>query len=203
MTGMTCPRTAGTAPCSTKGDCHGVSMTICEIAHECVFCRIADGHDTAKIEAVVNGIMVIEPLNPVTPGHLLVIPALHVEDFRSNPRITADAAYVAAKFANEVYGDMDVNMLTSAGGNATQTVKHLHWHLVPRTEGDGLQLPWTGRRAQAEAWTLGYLTSFYEDRGQDAGTAAKLARENGPGYLTHQLDVDNPFTDTVDDEDDC
>lgn len=38
------------------------------------------------------------------------------------------------------------NFITSAGPAATQSVFHLHVHLVPRFEDDGLILPWTGQR---------------------------------------------------------
>lgn len=35
------------------------------------------------------------------------------------------------------------NLITSAGAEATQSVFHLHVHIVPRGENDGLALPWT------------------------------------------------------------
>ncbi|MFI0712504.1 HIT domain-containing protein [Streptomyces inhibens] len=35
------------------------------------------------------------------------------------------------------------NVITSRGPSATQTIRHLHIHLVPRADGDGLLLPWT------------------------------------------------------------
>ncbi len=34
------------------------------------------------------------------------------------------------------------NLLTSVGSAATQTIRHLHWHIVPREEGDRISLPW-------------------------------------------------------------
>jgi histidine triad (HIT) family protein len=37
------------------------------------------------------------------------------------------------------------NIITSVGAEATQTVFHLHLHVVPRRFGDGLALPWTGQ----------------------------------------------------------
>jgi diadenosine tetraphosphate (Ap4A) HIT family hydrolase len=37
----------------------------------------------------------------------------------------------------------DCNLITSDGAAATQTVKHLHVHIVPRRDGDGLTLPWS------------------------------------------------------------
>ena len=37
------------------------------------------------------------------------------------------------------------NLITSIGAAATQTVFHLHVHVVPRHEGDGLLLPWSNQ----------------------------------------------------------
>ena len=114
----------------------------------CVFCEIIAGRGSAEIlEASTTG-LIFRPLNPVTPGHVLVVPHRHVEDAATNPRVTADTFRLAAHYvANHVE---QFNLITSAGPAATQTVYHLHVHVVPRTEGDGLPLPWTpqqeGRR---------------------------------------------------------
>jgi histidine triad (HIT) family protein len=45
----------------------------------------------------------------------------------------------------------DANLITSVGSAATQTVFHLHVHVVPRRAGDGLALPWTSQKADADA----------------------------------------------------
>ena len=44
----------------------------------------------------------------------------------------------------------DYNVITSAGRAATQTVMHLHFHLVPREPGDGLMLPWSDKGADTD-----------------------------------------------------
>jgi len=92
--------------------------------------------------------MVIEPLNPVVPGHVLVIPREHVTDWVDPGREEHDgyglrfAVALAQEYARrESIGDC--NLITSRGPAATQTVGHLHLHIVPRHEGDGLALPWT------------------------------------------------------------
>ena len=46
--------------------------------------------------------------------------------------------------ASNIY--TDYNLITSAGIPATQSVLHLHIHIVPRYENDGLHLPWTDQR---------------------------------------------------------
>jgi histidine triad (HIT) family protein len=110
----------------------------------CPFCAIVHrGAAAGGLVRLTNSVSFI-PLNPVVPGHRLVVPKVHVEDFAQDPATTAsvcrDAAVVARSMSAEA-----VNLITSWGEAATQTVKHLHIHLVPRAPGDGLALPWTGQ----------------------------------------------------------
>jgi len=88
-------------------------------------------------------IAIIDPLNPVTPGHKIVIPRKHVSDAGANPEVSAFTMQVASAYAAKL--ECDYNIITSSGRNATQSVFHLHIHVIPRREGDGLHLPWTGQ----------------------------------------------------------
>lgn len=83
-----------------------------------------------------------EPLNPVTSGHRLFVPRAHVANAAEWPEATGRVMKYAAQWASghDVY---PFNLITSAGKAATQSVFHLHVHLVPRREDDGLALPWS------------------------------------------------------------
>jgi len=109
----------------------------------CPFCaRIAAGeYDFSDEHAVA-----FEPLNPVTPGHLLVVPREHVPDAGSHPLAASRTMYFAAQLAGPLGWAESYNLITSAGSPATQTVRHLHIHIVPREDRDGLHLPWTGQQ---------------------------------------------------------
>ncbi|QQO39517.1 histidine triad nucleotide binding protein [Microbacterium phage Phabia] len=115
----------------------------------CIFCQIVAGKSPAKQMGSWISTVIIEPLNPVTPGHLLVIPRTHVTDATEDAGITATTMHDAAQCVNmirQVRPEYEsVNFITSVGVPATQSVFHLHIHIVPRREGDGLQLPWTGQ----------------------------------------------------------
>lgn len=120
---------------------------------KCVFCRIIAGELPSITVKVWPDAIAIVPLAPVTEdrfepgqGHVLVIPRRHVVDFTEDPAVTAATCARAAEFAAERGGDM--NMITSKGENATQTVFHLHVHLVPRVQGDQLPLPWTPQQTR-------------------------------------------------------
>lgn len=111
---------------------------------DCVFCEIIEGRVSVNIRTVHDSGMIFVPLNPVVEGHVLVIPNEHVEDFAASPRVTAEVMSRAARYAHRMGGEW--NLITSKGTLATQSVFHLHVHLVPRREGDGLTLPWTGQK---------------------------------------------------------
>lgn len=118
-------------------------MTEAVSSAKCPFCAIVAGTAPA-VQLVDHGAAVsFVPLGPVTPGHLLVVPRRHVEDAAEDPATTAATFGVAAELA--AAAGRDCNLITSKGKAATQTVRHLHVHLVPREDGDGLALPWTGQ----------------------------------------------------------
>ena len=108
---------------------------------KCVFCAILSGQAPADIVWAWPDAIAIRPLNPVVDGHILVIPTVHVQDFTTDPEVTAAVMRRAAGLA----GAGPANLITSAGAEATQTVFHLHVHIVPRARADGLALPWTGQ----------------------------------------------------------
>ena len=100
----------------------------------CPFCDYAG---PSEVLLDLGDVFFISPIAPVTAGHCLAIPKQHVEDALEDAEVTGRVMEAAAWFAAG-----DVNIITSVGAAATQTVKHLHVHIVPRREGDGICLPW-------------------------------------------------------------
>ena len=115
---------------------------------ECAFCAIVAGHAPAVIVRHWPDTIAIRPLAPVVAGHVLVIPHAHVADVGTDPAVSAAAMARAAELAAELDA---CNVITSRGAAATQTVYHLHLHVVPRQHGDGLPLPWTPQHAARRA----------------------------------------------------
>jgi histidine triad (HIT) family protein len=107
--------------------------------HTCVFCvRISRGEYDKEYPGFS-----FEPLNPVVAGHRLFVPPQHVVDAAVEPEVAGRVFAAAAEYARRQ--GHDFNLITSRGEYATQSVGHLHVHYVPRFEGDGLTLPWTGQ----------------------------------------------------------
>lgn len=115
---------------------------------DCVFC------DLSKIEGVEwvltsspTKVFRFPPLNPVTEGHMLFVPEHHVPDAAHDPMVTRSVFEAAAWWVRS--NGIEANIITSIGKAATQSVFHLHVHVVPRTPGDGLLLPWSVQQAEA------------------------------------------------------
>ncbi|GAB3214293.1 RapZ C-terminal domain-containing protein [Marinactinospora thermotolerans] len=107
---------------------------------DCPFCRIVAGTAPAVVVRRWDDVIAIRPRSGgVHPGHVLVIPHAHVADAGVDPAITALTMAAAADMVAE---QPAANVITSKGEAASQTVHHLHAHIVPRVEGDGLALPW-------------------------------------------------------------
>ena len=115
---------------------------------DCVFCN----HDNIDgIELLVDNVYMFTPLNPVVRGHKCFIHKEHTADASSDPNIYAEVSKVAALYAG--LQGVPFNLITSAGKEATQSVRHLHVHYVPRAEADGLYLPWTNQVKGANQMT--------------------------------------------------
>lgn len=100
----------------------------------CPFCELIAEYGFPEV-------LPLKPLNPVTEGHLLFIPREHVKDAGEKPKVTARVMEEASRYAGSLLSDF--NIITSKGLSATQSVYHLHIHVVPRRYGDGLKLPWS------------------------------------------------------------
>lgn len=111
---------------------------------DCVFCKRIEKRQYLD---EYLGVVWFEPLNPVTPGHLLFVPKRH-----ANPKTTLfgmGAAMLAIdEFVSEreVFSPEQANIPDfNAGRDASQTIEHLHVHYVPRRLNDGRILPWTNQ----------------------------------------------------------
>lgn len=106
----------------------------------CPFCPIIVGDAPAQIVERGDHHVAFVPIGPHVPGHVLFVPTQHLPDATVNPEA---AAAVFAEAARYVAGQgFAANIITSVGTAATQSVPHLHVHVVPRGDSDGLPPRW-------------------------------------------------------------
>jgi histidine triad (HIT) family protein len=111
----------------------------------CTFCDLIRGAGEVSIcyeDAVAIAFLDIQPVNP---GHVLVVPREHYEVLQDIPKdVGAHLYMVAAKLIPRVQtasGATDMNIVVNSGAAAGQNVMHYHIHLIPRREGDGFDVP--------------------------------------------------------------
>ena len=121
----------------------------------CIFCRIAKGEiPCAKVYEDENVLAFLD-LAPVHPGHTLVIPKEHYRDMLEFPAGMGSAIFAAVqKVAAAVVkatGAQGFNIMQNNGIAAGQTMFHIHWHIIPRFDNDGLEMWKQGVYADTEA----------------------------------------------------
>jgi histidine triad (HIT) family protein len=113
---------------------------------DCLFCKIIAGEIGGEIVDQDDRTVAFMDINPATRGHALVVPRRHaanvLEIEPDELAATVLAAQRLARRATERLGADGVNLINSCGSAAWQTVFHFHIHVIPRYEGDPLQLPW-------------------------------------------------------------
>ena len=104
-------------------------------------------------------------IHPAAPGHALVVPRAHAADIHElEPDDLAAAARTAkliAGRARDHLGAEGVTVMQSNGAAAWQTVFHFHIHVIPRTPGDPLVLPWVPNPDATPAGELESIRQIY------------------------------------------
>jgi histidine triad (HIT) family protein len=84
-------------------------------------------------------------IQPVNPGHLLVVPRRHYESLADIPaELAMDLFAVATRLAPvvmKVAGADGMNIVVNSGAAAGQDVFHYHVHVIPRRAEDGFDIP--------------------------------------------------------------
>lgn len=113
---------------------------------DCEFCKIARGEASAEVVCEGDAWIAFFPLKPATPGHTLVIPREHTPDlWRTDPALAGELMAAVVKVGRAVQAALSpdgMNLITSAGAVAEQTIYHLHLHVVPRWRDDGFGEIW-------------------------------------------------------------
>jgi histidine triad (HIT) family protein len=119
---------------------------------DCVFCRIVAGTADASVVYEDDRLLAFCDLNPVNPGHLLIIPKAHgmglVDLAESDAsRMFTVAQRLAAAVRSSGLRCEGVNLFLADGKAAGQEVFHVHLHMFPRYVGDLFRLDSGQRRA--------------------------------------------------------
>jgi histidine triad (HIT) family protein len=112
----------------------------------CIFCKIASGAIPSYKLYEDDLLLCFLDVFPIVSGHTLVIPKGHYRNVLEIPPDVLAAIHLRIpKLAAATIAGVKVeacHVLTNSGVEAGQTVDHLHYHIIPRFEGDGYKMGW-------------------------------------------------------------
>jgi histidine triad (HIT) family protein len=112
----------------------------------CIFCKIIDGDIPCFKLYEDDDTLAFLDINPIAPGHALVVPKFHTPDVYAIPdqwiAITFQTAARVARAVEKAVEPDGLNLAQANGPGAKQSVMHFHAHVIPRFEGDNLTMNW-------------------------------------------------------------
>jgi len=115
-------------------------------AESCIFCKIVAGDvPSFKLADDARSFAMLD-INPVNPGHTLVLSKHHAPTLAASrdadlAAVMATARRLAAAIERALAPD-GINLVQANGPGAAQSVPHFHMHIVPRRLGDDLKMNW-------------------------------------------------------------
>jgi histidine triad (HIT) family protein len=128
----------------------------------CPFCAIVAGAPAHRVLDNPDAVAFLD-VRPVFPGHVLVVPRDHIVTLADLPAASIAPFFGAVqRVADAVEAAMDAGgTFVALNNKVSQSVPHVHAHVVPRTKGDGLRgFFWPRQR--------------YADDGEMAAVAARI-----------------------------
>ena len=122
----------------------------------CVFCQIANGELPAGVVHRDEAVLLILDHSPLVRGHVLAMPLRHVEALDDLPDDLVAPLFGAVRRASiAVQRALGADgAFVAANVRVSQSVPHVHVHVVPRRKGDGLfstRLVWQRQKYESDA----------------------------------------------------
>jgi histidine triad (HIT) family protein len=116
-------------------------------AGTCTFCRIISGELPAVTVLDTPDLLAFLDTKPVFHGHVLLVPKVHVTTYKELPaELVPEFALTAQRLEVAVEQGLDVpGSMVLVNNVVSQSVPHLHLHVIPRKPKDGLRF-WLGPR---------------------------------------------------------
>lgn len=132
----------------------------------CIFCKIVSGGIPCFKVYENEHVLAFLDINALSSGHTLVIPKHHAERTHQLPvdvmGEVGRAIHVVSSALVATGGMKDYNVLQNNGQLAHQAVTHVHYHIIPKTDKEGLDIIWN---------------STTPDKGELAALANKLSSQ--------------------------
>lgn len=107
----------------------------------CLFCEIVAGREPAHVVLDDEIAMAFLDVRPLFPGHTLLVPRTHVETLADLPSPLLEPYFARAQRLSQAMETVlgAAGSFVAMNNRVSQSVPHLHTHVVPRNPKDGLR----------------------------------------------------------------
>ncbi len=116
------------------------------MADDCIFCKIVAGRIPANVVLDTESVMAFLDIRPIALGHTLVMLKRHVPSLLdASPDELAELFAAARRVAGAVQNAVEADCFhieLNDGPAAGQEIPHVHIHIIPRRQGDGISGGW-------------------------------------------------------------
>jgi histidine triad (HIT) family protein len=121
---------------------------------QCIFCKIVTGEARSwKVWEDEQAYAFLD-IHPISTYHTLVIPKKHYANLYDIPEKELQAVIAGVRHVVKLYeeklGIKNVQIISNNGRAAQQDVFHLHFHIIPRRQGDGKNIKWSASGEQTK-----------------------------------------------------
>ncbi len=108
---------------------------------DCLFCKIGSKEIPAEVVYEDDATLAFLDINPLAPGHTMIIPKKHSENILDLPQELVGPVFASVKkmtlILNKVLMPDGFTIGINHGRVSGQAIDHLHIHIIPRFKGDG------------------------------------------------------------------
>jgi histidine triad (HIT) family protein len=119
----------------------------------CIFCKIVAGDIPCVRILEDEHALAFMDIGPLAEGHVLLVPRKHWKTIDEMAPEEAAALLKhlppLVKAVQVATGCQGVNLLQNNGKAAHQEVPHVHFHIIPRNEGDAFHFNWPARKYES------------------------------------------------------
>ena len=120
------------------------------MSSDCIFCKIVAGQIPSTKVYEDNDVLAFMDIGPIIKGHVLVIPKKHYDPVTETPDAVLQHLIVVVKkiaaAQRKALKTDGCNIIQNNGRVSGQAVPHLHFHVIPRFEGDGHTWNWAAKK---------------------------------------------------------
>jgi histidine triad (HIT) family protein len=111
------------------------------VPRPCLFCEIVAGREPAHVVLDDEIAVAFLDVRPLFPGHTLLVPRTHVETLADLPRPLLEPYFARAQRLSQAMETVlgAAGSFVAINNRVSQSVPHLHTHVVPRNPKDGLR----------------------------------------------------------------